>query len=345
MTDLLREAEEEIRRETIEGTAKKAAPFFIGAIILALVAGGAFQLWRNNQDKAREQASLDYYAAMEKLKSGDLDGGIKALDDLSKHAPKGFATLAAIQKADVIQEKGDQANALAAFDAAANMASDPDLKAMAQMRAAYIAADLETREKLNARLDPIIKANNALTPLARELKAAAAWNAKDYKAAKDEYSLLQIDPNAPEGVRQRAGQASAIIDAQAEIAPDLMEIPTQNGQQEAANAPVTEGAQQGAPAVPKGVEIGPDGKRIVRLPPGVKLPPGTKIPPDVRVIETPLPPEQAAKMQAQQNAAKADLQKQIEEQRKKAMEQEKAVTKAQQDKVDEIANAASGAKQ
>ncbi len=64
MTDLLREAEEEIRRETIEGTAKKAAPFFIGAIILALVAGGAFQLWRNNQDKAREQASLDYYAAM-----------------------------------------------------------------------------------------------------------------------------------------------------------------------------------------------------------------------------------------------------------------------------------------
>lgn len=344
MTDLLREAEEEIRRETIEGTAKKAAPFFIGAIILALVAGGAFQVWRNNQDKAREQASLDYYAAMEKLKSGDLDGGIKALDELSKHAPKGFATLAAIQKADVIQEKGDAANALAAFDAAANMASDPDLKAMAQMRAAYIAADLETREKLNARLDPIIKANNSLTPLARELKAAAAWNAKDYKAAKDEYSLLQIDPNAPEGVRQRAGQASAIIDAQAEIAPDLMEIPNQNGQEGA--QPTTEGAanaQSGAP--PKGVEIGPDGKRIVRLPPGVKLPPGTKIPPDVRVIETPLPPEQAAKMQAQQNAAKADLQKQIEEQRKKAMEQEKAVTKAQQDKVDEIANASSGTKQ
>ncbi len=124
-----------------------------------------------------------------------------------------------------------------------------------------------------------------------------------------------------------------------------MEIPAQNGQQEAANAPVAQGEQQGAPAVPKGVEIGPDGKRIVRLPPGVKLPPGTKIPPDVRVIETPLPPGQAAKMQAQQNAAKADLQKQIEEQRKKAMEQEKAVTKAQQDKVDEIANAASGAKQ
>ena len=343
MTDLLREAEEEIRRETIEGTAKKAAPFFIGAIILALVAGGAFQVWRNNQDKAREQASLDYYAAMEKLKSGDLDAGIKALDDLSKHAPKGFATLAAIQKADVIQEKGDEANALAAFDAAANMAADPDLKAMAQMRAAYIAANLETREKLNARLEPIIKANNALTPLARELKAAAAWNAKDYKAAKDEYSLLQIDPNAPEGVRQRAGQASAIIDAQAEIAPDLMEIPNQNAQEDA--PPVAEGAANAQAAAPKGVEIGPDGKRIVRLPPGVKLPPGTKIPPDVRVIETPLPPEQAAKMQAQQNAAKADLQKQIDEQRKKAMEQEKAVTKAQQDKVDEIANASSGTKQ
>jgi hypothetical protein len=355
LTDLLREAEEEIRRETIEGTAKKAAPYFIGLIVLALVGGAGLQYYRAEQSKALDKASVQYYAAMDILKSGDLDGGIKALDELTKKSPKGFAALAAIQKAAVLQEKGDAPNALAAFDSAVKIAKDEDLKAIAQIRAAYIASGLETREKLNARLDPIINGKGAFVNLARELKASAAWAAKDYKAAKDEYSLLQIDPASPEGLRARAQQAVAVIDAQAQIAPDLAEFPDaqQQGAQQGqaisqeqamaqakamAQAQATQQAQTAQAAQQKGVEIGPDGKRIVRLPPGVKLPPGTKIPPDVRVIETPLPAGAIAKMQANQQTAKNDLQKQIDAERKKALAAEQAVTKAQQQKVDEITN-------
>lgn len=342
MSDLLREAEEELRRESIEGTAKKAAPYFIGAIILALFGGAGFQYWRSEQVKALDAASVSYYAAMDKLQAGDLDGGIKALGDIQAKGPNGFKTLAAIQKAAVLQEQGKEAEALAAFDEAAKIANDKDMKDLARLRAAYIAASSEPKEKLIARLDTIINGKTAFVLLARELKAASAWANNDIKTAKSEYQLLQLDPNTPEGLRARASQAIAVIDAQAMPAADLLVMPEQQG---ANQAPVQTGVPQGdgaAAANQKGVEIGPDGKRIVRLPPGVKLPPGFKVPDDVRIIETPLSPAEQAKLQSaqkqQSDKAKAELQKQIEAERLKSMKEQEEITKAQQKQVDEIAN-------
>lgn len=339
MSDLLREAEDELRRETIEGTAKKVAPYFIGAIVLALIGGMGLQYWRGHQAKVLENASVSYYAAMDKLQAGDLDGGVKSLGELSLKAPIGFKTLAAIQKAAVLQEQGKTAEALKAFDEAAKIAKDADMRDMAKLRAAYIASNTETKEQMNKRLDEIINSKGSFALLARELKAAHASAAGDYKAAKSEYQLLQLDPNAPEGLRARASQAIAVIDAAAQPAADLLELPTENGQ--AGAPPSQENNQQVAAATPKGVEIGPDGKRIVRLPPGVKLPPGFKVPADVTIIETPISAGEKAKIDAvqkqQSDKAKAELQKQIEAERLKAMKEQEEITKQQQKQVDEIA--------
>lgn len=339
MSDLLREAEDELRRETIEGTAKKAAPYFIGAIILALLGGVGLQYWRGHQAKTLDNASVSYYAAMDKLQSGDLDGGVKALSEIAAKGPDGFKTLAAIQKAAVLQEQGKAAQALAAFDEAAKIAKDADMRDLAKLRAAYIASNSETKEQMFKRLDEIINAKGSFSLLARELKAATSAAFGDLKGAKAEYQLLQLDPNTPEGLRARASQAIAVIDAGAQPAADLLEVPNENGQ---AGAPQSAGNnQQIASATPKGVEIGPDGKRIVRLPPGVKLPPGFKVPDDVTIIETPLSAGEKAKIDAaqkqQSDKAKAELQKQIEAERLKAMKEQEEITKQQQKQVDEIA--------
>lgn len=343
-SDLLREAEDEIRRETVEGTAKKLAPFFIGAIILALIGGGAYQYWQGYQEKRLNETSVNYYAAMDKLRNGDFEGGAKDLEELAKNAPNGFATLATIQRGAVLQEKGDNPNALKAFDDAAKLAANADMKNLARLRAAYIASSLETKEKLDARLTDIINSKTAFVGLARELKAAVAWNNGDAKSAKAEYELLQLDPNVPEGLRARAGQAIAVIDANAELAIDNLQVSgAQNGgaptseEEKLAQAAAAQKAAEAAKA--QGVEIGPDGKRIVRLPPGQKLPPGFKVPPDVRIVETPASPEMLAKMKAAQQKAQNDFEKQIDAERQKAMKQQEEVTKAQQKKVEEITKA------
>lgn len=334
MSDLLQEAEEELRRETVESRAKKALPYMIGFAIIALALGGGFQFWRANQEKATETAAVAYYDAMKLLQTGNVDGGYDALKKVAETAPKGYAALALIQAAAVLQEKGDNAGALKGFDEAAAKSNDKDLGDLARIRAAYIAADTEDAAKLKSRLDTIINNKGGFAVLARELKAAMQWKSGDAKAAKAEYQLLQIDPLAPEGVRARAGQALAVINSGATAAADLMPLgPNPNAQQQTAPQ------QQAGPPQ----EIGPDGKRIVRLPPGVKLPPGTKVPDDVRIIETPLPagakaPQTAPNANPQ---ARNDMLNEIERERQKAMREQEAVTKAQQKQVEAITKAQS----
>lgn len=343
MSDLFREAEDELRKETAENVLKRAAPFVIGAIVLALAAGAGWQFYQAENTKNREEAGVAYAAAMAKLQSGDLAGGEAALAAIAKTAPSGFAAQAALQRAAVLQEQGKAAEARVVFEEAAKSVKDVDLADLARLRAAYIAADSETREQLSARLAPIIDRKGAFAPLAKELLAARAWEAGDSAAARSAYSLLQLDLNAPDGVRARAGQAIAVIDAGAAKSKTPMVIAPQPGQEGGPGQPTPEqiAQMQAQQSQQSGGEGTPDAPRIVRLPPGVKLPPGTKIPPNVRVIETPLPPgAQASGAQAgNQQGVSPEVMAEIERERQASMARQKAVTEAQQRQIKAIERA------
>ncbi|MEK7661125.1 MAG: hypothetical protein AAB680_03695 [Pseudomonadota bacterium] len=58
MSDLMVEAKEELRRENAEKAAKKAAPFVIGALIMAIAGAGGYQFWQKTQAEAPSNASV-----------------------------------------------------------------------------------------------------------------------------------------------------------------------------------------------------------------------------------------------------------------------------------------------
>jgi hypothetical protein len=368
VSDLFREAEDELRKETAENVVKRSAPFVIGAIVLALVAGGGWQFYQAQQVKNIDAASVAYDAAMAKLQAGDLPGGEAALAAVAKTAPSGYAAQAILQQGAVLQEQGKAAEARVVFEAAAKSIKDVDLADLARLRAAYIAADSETREQLTARLKPIIDRKGAFSSLAKELLAARAWEAGDSAGARSAYSLLQLDLNAPEGVRTRASQAIAVIDSAATKSKIPLVFPEQSGQggprgqgqggqpspeqiaamraqQAQMQAAQAQQAQQGQPQAGQPQAGTPSQPRIVRLPPGVKLPPGTKIPPNVRVIETPLPAgarPPATGAQAPQGVP-ANVMAEIERERQASMARQKAVTEAQQRQIGDIERARAAA--
>jgi hypothetical protein len=245
VTDLFREAEDELRRETVESVAKRSVPFVIGAVVLALVAGGGFTAWQHFEQKALTEGNAALAAATAKLNANDLDGGIADLEPLTKSGPRKVRDHALLLRASAISVKGDPAAALVAFDTAVSGIANRDLADLARLRAAYIAADSETREQVAARLKPLIDGNGPLAPLARELNAAMAWAAGDSASARAEYDLMQLDPNVPEGLRQRAGQAVAVIDSGATASTDLMRIAPPPG---TPGAPGQPPAGQAAPA-------------------------------------------------------------------------------------------------
>jgi hypothetical protein len=350
VSDLFREAEDELRKETAENAVKRATPFVIGAIVLSLAAGAGYQFYQAQKVKGIEAAGIAYDAAMTKLQSGDLVGGEAALAAIAKTAPAGYAAQATLQRGAVLQEQGKAAEARVVFEDAAKTIKDVDLADLARLRAAYIAADSETREQLTARLTPVIDRKGAFAPLAKELVAARAWEAGDVAAARSAYSLLQLDINAPEGVRSRAAQAIAVIDAGATKSKTPMVIAPQPGQPGQGGQPTPEqmaqmraaqaqqqGAPQGAPA--------DNAPRVVRLPPGVKLPPGFKVPPNVTVIETPLPPGARPPAGAggpAEAGVPANVMAQIERERQASMARQKALTEAQQRQINEIERSRSG---
>lgn len=346
MSDLFREAEDELRKETAENALKRAAPFVIGAIALSLAAGAGYQFYQSQTAKKTEAAGVAYDAAMAKLQSGDLAGGEAALAAVAKSAPAGYAAQASLQRGAVLQEQGKAAEARVVFEEAAKTIKDVDLADLARLRAAYIAADSETREQLTARLTPIIDRKGAFAPLAKELVAARAWEAGDAAAARSAYSVLQLDLNAPEGVRARAGQAIAVIDAAATKSKTPMEIAAQPGQggqptpEQIAQMRAQQAQMQAQQGQAQSQEGTPDNPRIVRLPPGVKLPPGFKVPPNVRVIETPLPPGSSpASAGGAQQGVPSDVMAEIERERQASMARQKATTEAQQRQINEIERA------
>jgi hypothetical protein len=331
VSDLFREAEDELRKETAETVAKRAAPFIIGAVVLGLAGSAGWQYWQGEQVKATEKAAIAYDAAMAKLQAGDLNGGATALQEVAKSGSAGFAAQAMLQRAAVLQEQSKFPEARVAFEEAAKKITDVDLADLARLRAAYIAADSETKDQMNARLKPIIDRKGAFAPLARELAAGVAWAAGDKAAARSTYSLLQLDVNAPEGVRSRAAQAIAVIDAGASPSKTPVALPQQPGQDQAGPTPEQIEQMQAAQQQDASGEGTPENPRIVRLPPGVKLPPGTKIPPNVRVIETPLPAGANAG-----GAVSPEMMAQIEKERQASMARQKAITEAQQRQIKEI---------
>lgn len=312
VTDLFREAEDELRKDTVESLVRRLAPWVIGAGVLALAGGIGWQLWQRYQAQKAVEAAEQYDAAMLMLQGGDLAGGAAKLGEIVKGGAPGYAAIAAMTQGGALQEKGDAAGARAAFENAARTIRDPDIRDLALLRAAYIASETETRAQLAARLKPVIDRGGPFSLLARELLAASAWHEGDTAAAKDEYELLRLDPRSPEGLRNRAAQAISVIDAAA--TPSAVAIPLP-------------GEQGGA--TPEQAGTTPQGQpRIIRLPPGQRLPPGYVPPPGVQVIETPLPAGAAPPAGAGQ--VSSDMLGEIEAARRVGTERQRTVTEAQQ---------------
>jgi hypothetical protein len=312
VTDLFREAEDELRKDTVESLVRRLAPWVIGGAVVALAAGIGWQFWQRYQAQKAVEAAEQYDAAMLMLQGGDLAGGAAKLGEIAKSGAPGYAAVAAMTQGGALQEKGDAAGARAAFENAARVIRDPDLRDLAVLRAAYIASETETRAQLATRLKPVIDRGGPFALLARELLAAAAWHEGDTAGAKDEYELLRLDPRSPEGLRNRAAQAISVIDAAA--TPSSVAIPLP-GEQGAATPQQPGTTAQGQP-------------RIIRLPPGQRLPPGYVPPPGVQIIETPLPP--GATPPAAGGQVSNDMLSEIEAARRVGTERQRTVTEAQQ---------------
>ncbi len=213
MSDIFREIDEEVQKDKALAWWRKYSLFVYGAVALIVLGVGGYKAWEAYQESQRAEKSEEFAAVSTLLAEGETAAAQNALTDLADGSG-GYAVLAAMQKASLLAEEGQVAEAVAIWDGvAANPTAGPGFQGVAALLSVMHQIETGDPATLQAQLDPLSNPNSAFRPSALELSALLALRAGDRAKARDLYTQVADDFNAPPALRERATQ---MIDALAE---------------------------------------------------------------------------------------------------------------------------------
>lgn len=220
MSDIIREVDEELRRERLANIWKNYGGYIVLAVFL-LIAGTAG--WRGYEYYAARQAEAasTRYDAAQKLAvdATKTDEAIAAFKALSGDAPSAYKLLARLSAAAELGQK-DAKEGAAAFDAIANDTSvEPLMRDLARIRGAALVVDSADVAEMQKRLGPALADNSAFRHSAKELMGLAYIRANDQGNAQKLFLELAFDPETPPGMRNRAQRLQAFLFGNAPAAP------------------------------------------------------------------------------------------------------------------------------
>lgn len=212
MSDIIREVDEELRRERLANIWKKYGGVIAFAAFL-LVAGTAG--WRGYEYYAGKQAEAasERFVAAQKLAAdaAKTDEAIKAFQAIAGDAPASYKLLARFSTAAELGQKDAKQGAIA-FDAIANDTSvEPLMREIASIRGAALVVDTADVAEMTKRLGLALADGSAFRHSASELLALAHLRAGNQAEAQKLFLLLAFDPETPPGMRNRAQRLQAAL--------------------------------------------------------------------------------------------------------------------------------------
>jgi hypothetical protein len=185
------------------------------AIVLVTAGYRGYEYYTNS----RASASGDrFLAALTLANEGKQSESLTALRELETDGYGAYPVLARMRAATLIQENGDAAGAVAAFDAVVADRSAPDsIRDLARIRAAYILVDTGTSAEVAERAEPLASDTSSLRHAAREVLGLAAWKDGRFGDAKVLFQQITDDPQAPRNAMQRASIMLDLITASGKV--------------------------------------------------------------------------------------------------------------------------------
>ena len=216
MADLFDEVEEQLRSDRYRMIARKAAPWVLALLAAALVIALGAWGWQRYQIQTTDQASDQYTAALETLAQGDTAKATQLLNETAKSSAKAYKSLALQQLAGIKIAGGKPADiqaAVALFDQAAAAAPSEVLGDAARLKSAFALLDTASYKEVEGRLTPLTQDGRPYRVQAREALAFAKLMAGNTTGAREDFTIIEQSLDAPDGARQRATAAKALIDS------------------------------------------------------------------------------------------------------------------------------------
>ncbi len=213
-TDLVREVEEELRRERLEKLWQQYGAIIL-AVALAIIVGVAgYKGWLQWQSRQAATAGTAFDVAVRQASEGKAEEASKLFAGMAADAPGGYRVLARLRLAAEAATAGRSAEAVATYDAvAADGAVDEVLRGYAKIAAAALLVDKVDSTGMQNRLNNLDVADGPWRHSARELLAISALRAGALADARKHLTAILVDQAAPQGVRRRAELMMSLITA------------------------------------------------------------------------------------------------------------------------------------
>ncbi len=194
---LFREVDEEVRREEIENIWKKYGTWILALSLGVILAVGGFKGWQYWQKQQAESGGAAYFEAVKLARDGKQVEADKLFAGLEK-SHVSYGLLGKFKQAAALVKSGDAKGAVTAYDAIAGQTNVPStLKQLAQIKAAYLAADSASLKDMQARVSSFETATSPWRNSARELLAIAAFRGGEYQLADRKLRSRLVNMNRP----------------------------------------------------------------------------------------------------------------------------------------------------
>ncbi|HRY06931.1 MAG TPA: tetratricopeptide repeat protein [Hyphomicrobiaceae bacterium] len=209
---LMREVEEELRRERLEQLWKQYGTYLLLAAVILVIAVGGYQFNKSRQQAAANTAGAAFANAVYLVGEKKLDEARKVFEGLAENGPFGYAALARLKLAGLDVEAGDKAKAISQYEALARSSNADDLlKSFARIQIASLKIGEVDFTEVENRLNDLAGESNPWRANARELIGLAALKAGKLDAARKPLEQILADPTSPSDVRERAQMLMAEI--------------------------------------------------------------------------------------------------------------------------------------
>ena len=211
MSDILREVDEELRRERYQKLWERYGIYVVGAALVLVVAVAGWRGWEWYQAREASIAGARFETALELDAAGKQSEAGEILTALTRDAPRGYRTLARFRTAAELSKRDHSAGA-AAYDVLADDTSvEAPFRDLARVRAALALVDTASASEIARRVDPLIAGNSAFKASAREILALSRFRAGERDAARRLFIEIMADPEAPPSLRSRAQLMLALL--------------------------------------------------------------------------------------------------------------------------------------
>jgi len=202
---LLRELEEEHRREQYAKLVKAYAPYAVTAALLIVVGVGGFKWYQSYAASRAAALGAEYEQALRLAEEGGTEAARKAFAEIANGEARGYATLASLQVAAQDLKAGRKAEAVKLFDAVADdSGADVVFRDFARLQAAAVRSAEADWTEMQNRLNDLVKDGNPWRFNARELWGVAALKAGRLEDARKSFEQLLADRSVPPSIGQRA---------------------------------------------------------------------------------------------------------------------------------------------